>query len=132
MIFFFFKQKTAYEMRISDWSSDVCSSDLAALDDFDVKDVRREDRRHARTVDTGNEEHVVGDVAQRLHELRPVDVAIVALQRDEYGVGAAEIIVVLQEGLHVRMLLRHHLQPAGIRLELRGLDRKSTRLHSSH
>src|SRR3546814_3849984 len=28
--FFFFKQKTAYEMRISDWSSDVCSSDLAA------------------------------------------------------------------------------------------------------
>src|SRR3546814_5696995 len=28
IIFFFFKQKTAYEMRISDWSSDVCSSDL--------------------------------------------------------------------------------------------------------
>src|SRR3546814_5443329 len=30
MFFFFFKQKTAYEMRISDWSSDVCSSDLPA------------------------------------------------------------------------------------------------------
>src|SRR3546814_15596212 len=29
IMFFFFKQKTAYEMRISDWSSDVCSSDLA-------------------------------------------------------------------------------------------------------
>src|SRR3546814_13870202 len=29
MFFFFFKQKTAYEMRISDWSSDVCSSDLS-------------------------------------------------------------------------------------------------------
>src|SRR3546814_9100546 len=28
LVFFFFKQKTAYEMRISDWSSDVCSSDL--------------------------------------------------------------------------------------------------------
>src|SRR3546814_10490245 len=28
IVFFFFKQKTAYEMRISDWSSDVCSSDL--------------------------------------------------------------------------------------------------------
>src|SRR3546814_8560170 len=28
LIFFFFKHKTAYEMRISDWSSDVCSSDL--------------------------------------------------------------------------------------------------------
>src|SRR3546814_12943380 len=30
---FFFKQKTAYEMRISDWSSDVCSSDLAGTGD---------------------------------------------------------------------------------------------------
>src|SRR3546814_2109645 len=30
MFVFFFKQKTAYEMRISDWSSDVCSSDLSA------------------------------------------------------------------------------------------------------
>src|SRR3546814_9455002 len=30
LFFFFFKQKTAYEMRISDWSSDVCSSDLGA------------------------------------------------------------------------------------------------------
>src|SRR3546814_16009944 len=29
---FFFKQKTAYEMRISDWSSDVCSSDLVAME----------------------------------------------------------------------------------------------------
>src|SRR3546814_8538934 len=29
--FFFFKQKTAYEMRISDWSSDVCSSDLVVM-----------------------------------------------------------------------------------------------------
>src|SRR3546814_8895814 len=29
--FFFFKQKTAYEMRISDWSSDVCSSDLVGV-----------------------------------------------------------------------------------------------------
>src|SRR3546814_1020808 len=31
IIVFFFKQKTAYEMRISDWSSDVCSSDLVLL-----------------------------------------------------------------------------------------------------
>src|SRR3546814_9307824 len=30
VFFFFFKQKTAYEMRISDWSSDVCSSDLSS------------------------------------------------------------------------------------------------------
>src|SRR3546814_1608927 len=32
VMFFFFKQKTAYELRISDWSSDVCSSDLEDLD----------------------------------------------------------------------------------------------------
>src|SRR3546814_3774703 len=31
VFFFFFKQKTAYEMSISDWSSDVCSSDLRTL-----------------------------------------------------------------------------------------------------
>src|SRR3546814_1516774 len=35
IVFFFFKQKTAYEMRISDWSSDVCSSDLAGDRLFD-------------------------------------------------------------------------------------------------
>src|SRR3546814_11695010 len=42
VVFFFFKQKTAYEMRISDWSSDVCSSDLilATIDDF-VASARR-------------------------------------------------------------------------------------------
>src|SRR3546814_17850404 len=33
-LFFFFKQKTAYEMRISDWSSDVCSSDLEPKDNW--------------------------------------------------------------------------------------------------
>src|SRR3546814_2833941 len=36
LLFFFLKQKTAYEMRISDWSSDVCSSDL-----FQRADLRR-------------------------------------------------------------------------------------------
>src|SRR3546814_9937160 len=35
-LFFFFKQKTAYEMRISDWSSDVCSSDLT----IDLQEIR--------------------------------------------------------------------------------------------
>src|SRR3546814_10242183 len=36
--FFFFKQKTAYEMRISDWSSDVCSSDLGGWIAFNIKE----------------------------------------------------------------------------------------------
>src|SRR3546814_4667288 len=40
LCFFFFKQKTAYEMRISDWSSDVCSSDLLDQRGGAVDDVR--------------------------------------------------------------------------------------------
>src|SRR3546814_10619422 len=44
--FFLFKQKTAYEMRISDWSSDVCSSDLAHADGGDG-----DEQRHAHDVD---------------------------------------------------------------------------------
>src|SRR3546814_12383355 len=49
--FFFFKQKTAYEMRISDWSSDVCSSDLKALDLPGVQ----VDREHAVGARGGDE-----------------------------------------------------------------------------
>src|SRR3546814_5244984 len=59
--FFFFKQKTAYEMRISDWSSDVCSSDLegsraediaVAVANLDQADARLESARTALD-DTG-------------------------------------------------------------------------------
>src|SRR3546814_8424772 len=39
---FFFKQKTAYEMRISDWSSDVCFSDLPVSGDAEVEDASRD------------------------------------------------------------------------------------------
>src|SRR3546814_14227151 len=53
--FFFFKQKTAYEMRISDWSSDVCSSDLhdvvadlRTLDEADADNRQRLERLVAR------------------------------------------------------------------------------------
>src|SRR3546814_18493332 len=42
LCFFFFKQKTAYELRISDWSSDVCSSDLMLLRDLEGKTVWRD------------------------------------------------------------------------------------------
>src|SRR3546814_3007815 len=39
-VFCFFKQKTAYELRISDWSSDVCSSDLALCGNADTSDLQ--------------------------------------------------------------------------------------------
>src|SRR3546814_5876433 len=53
--FFFFKQKTAYEMRISDWSSDVCSSDLIAflLRPFAQVAVSELRKRCAHPVDAG-------------------------------------------------------------------------------
>src|SRR3546814_4203791 len=49
--FFFFKQKTAYEMRISDWSSDVCSSDLAICADVPARVDRIRDFVQLRHVD---------------------------------------------------------------------------------
>src|SRR3546814_16214205 len=54
-MFFFFKQKTAYEMRISDWSSDVCSSDLG----------KPSRARHADRVDAGV--HIIALVFGRHH-----------------------------------------------------------------
>src|SRR3546814_340878 len=51
--FFFFKQKTAYEMRISDWSSDVCSSDLDEGRVNRGQACVRRDGRFVRTVDEG-------------------------------------------------------------------------------
>src|SRR3546814_15976144 len=73
---FFFKQKTAYEMRISDWSSDVCSSDLATYNPVfgadgtprkvvkiatDItRQVRQEREARHRLADSRSEERRVG------------------------------------------------------------------------
>src|SRR3546814_607824 len=54
MLFFFFKQKTAYEMRISDWSSDVCSSDLIEH----VMDPRRTMEELLATMSPGGRIHI--------------------------------------------------------------------------
>src|SRR3546814_1934858 len=55
--FFFFKQKTAYEMRISDWSSDVCSSDLIKLD-LETELASEPDEENGHVV--GDMEEIVG------------------------------------------------------------------------
>src|SRR3546814_6521026 len=61
VVFFFFKQKTAYEMRISDWSSDVCSSDLVIV--LGSKGMRRmahpSSRRGRRPADHGDTERSI-------------------------------------------------------------------------
>src|SRR3546814_12947240 len=79
--FFFFKQKTAYELRISDWSSDVCSSDLASARRLDNQRAGRARRDAARLDD--------GPVDQQRRAFRqPVDryrVATIAKQDGAAG-----------------------------------------------
>src|SRR3546814_10361866 len=80
VIFFFFKQKTAYEMRISDWSSDVCSSDL-----YDVHRLAPEEELWLCGVhiphDRGLAGHSDADVA--IHAL--VDALLGALAEGDIG-----------------------------------------------
>src|SRR3546814_8210242 len=67
VFFFFFKQKTAYELLISDWSSDVCSSDLCWPDRKEMENacdgIRKSDRgqRKGPAADRGNDRNVRGD-----------------------------------------------------------------------
>src|SRR3546814_3215163 len=108
MICFFFKQKTAYEMRISDWSSDVCSSDLAIggphfwrSDDGNQRSSRSNKSRRPlpdiaadeieHQIDPANVfEHVVVEIDKllrsKLERLVPVDSASGA---DDVGTGLA-------------------------------------------
>src|SRR3546814_3055494 len=71
---FFFKQKTAYEMRISDWSSDVCSSDLASINQVRVGEV----------VLTQSHEEILGAPVVDGREIRPLDTThcVAAIARD--------------------------------------------------
>src|SRR3546814_20117748 len=75
LFFFFFKQKTAYEMRISDWSSDVCSSDLGAgsvrpaLDRMPGMDVDGVERRTAMDVSTRKEPKSGAEISSEITRL---------------------------------------------------------------
>src|SRR3546814_7642914 len=72
--FFFFKQKTAYEMRISDWSSDVCSSDLREDQRGDEADRpvagQRQPHRHRRVLQPAQHMHADDLAAVRSEERR--------------------------------------------------------------
>src|SRR3546814_20776301 len=76
--FFFFKQKTAYEMRISDWSSDVCSSDLVLIGAIDMQMRLRLDKRKnglaIRIINAGRHE-------REQHGEAPVEVILLCGQR---------------------------------------------------
>src|SRR3546814_3062181 len=67
IFFFFFKQKTAYEMRISDWSSDVCSSDLSSLLPATAFGTR--DQVEAAAVDLVRVDRQADQRSQRRHDV---------------------------------------------------------------
>src|SRR3546814_5888376 len=105
--FFFFKQKTAYEMRISDWSSDVCSSDLIGVADHaraDAADVEAAQVGFAELEAVGQADLVAG---RRRAAAKRVDIAALAIDIEGEFAGELEMLA-------------------------RGRDRKSTRLNSSH
>src|SRR3546814_3378083 len=89
-MFFFFKQKTAYELRISDWSSDVCSSDLIAdLGQRDGDGVGGESHRLGMEVAAGENiprHAVVLGKHQRIVEIGRAHVELQSLMRISYAV----------------------------------------------
>src|SRR3546814_2414534 len=115
-MFFFFKQKTAYEMRISDWSSDVCSSDLeecifAVIRYVLIVIAELIQARKRRTVDT-KADTVAWYGADDLTRIALIDCIVVS---DD-----------LIDALHIA----EHVD-ASMNLG-RITDRQSTRLNSSH
>src|SRR3546814_8701458 len=102
---FFFKQKTAYEMRISDWSSDVCSSDLFEVDaDTETRSV----------LDIKEQDVYMGDMP-------------LMTQNGTFIVNGTERVIVSQMHRSPGVLFDHDrgkTHSSG--------DRKSTRLNSSH
>src|SRR3546814_10681250 len=124
-IFVFFKQKTAYEMRISDWSSDVCSSDLAS--EHIQHAVHGDHHDHPADEHSGDDVHLAhaadaheGTAGYRPHE-SPISMLIP--------------LGVLSLGAVLAGFLFNHpfIYPEeGAAFWKGSIDRKSTRLNSSH
>src|SRR3546814_18964739 len=90
-MFFFFKRKTAYEMRISDWSSDVCSSDLGlsgVLYVLDEPSIGLHQRDNDRLLET-------------LKRLRDLGNTVIVVEHDEDAIRSADHIVDLGPGAGV-------------------------------
>src|SRR3546814_9546104 len=122
-LFFFFNQKTAYEMRISDWSSDVCSSDLNYVQIARLP--KRLQRMVAQTrsltiVTTNTEAEALLLEAQLIKRFRP---AYNVLLRDDKSFP----FILLRDDHAFPRVMKH----SGARRH-KGRDRKRTRLTSSH
>src|SRR3546814_7082609 len=116
VLFFFFKQKTAYEMRISDWSSDVCSSDLGG-GAFSGKDPTKVDRSAAygarylakNVVAAGLAERCTIQVSYAIGVSKPLSVYVNTEGTNEVSEG--KLAKVLQELMDLSPRgIREHLQ----------------------
>src|SRR3546814_7630252 len=119
--FVFFKQKAAYEMRISDWSSDVCSSDLRALSetvDGQMQTFAAKDGHY-------NREHFFG----RDEELARLAQSMTDEQIDRLRRGGHDLVKIHAA---YAAAARHRGQPTVIFAHTKKGDRKSKRLNSSH
>src|SRR3546814_2241088 len=111
---FFFKQKTAYEMRISDWSSDVCSSDL---DRGDVMSVALPHVRGPGFAASAAGIAIHGKAGRLRHASTGCE-----QYRAKYGEKRTTGRIIIQA---------HQLCPMAF-MSSSDIDRKSTRLNSSH
>src|SRR3546814_8250019 len=131
---FFFKQKTAYEMRISDWSSDVCSSDLIEEEHHprlvriaDLRKLLEEFRQQPEQeggVEGRRQDQLVG--SQDVDRPAPVAVAAQEVRQRQLRLTEEGLGTLLVQGQQAT-LDRAHRSTADV-----AVDRKSTRLNSSH
>src|SRR3546814_7623 len=150
---FFFKQKTAYEMRISDWSSDVCSSDrLARLNRKTFGQRPRADARRVEGLDDledglhhcGTRVQPIGDILHRVRQIAGFVDKIdqmgcnqqVSALESGSGLGG-QMIVERDRGCDRRLVILVPAEPGNrsavqIQSAVQSVDRKSTRLNSSH
>src|SRR3546814_20867080 len=132
LLIFFFKQKTAYEMRISDWSSDVCSSDLGQVADVGLAD----DRRHvvfavALELDVAQHDHLV--VAGNLLEgALQVLARIVGVAAEPVSVGVDHALGRVEQALPSRIVASPAQQGTPRVLGLPAADAVALFLRSRH
>src|SRR3546814_6193918 len=131
--FFLFKQKTAYEMRISDWSSDVCSSDLPGASEVD----RGIGKKIVRRIIIGVAVPVrLARIAQLVRDfclaewLAAVESGAVALARHAKALHRG-LILIDEIGEGCDLADRRYDAEVGEDIVARHCDRKSTRLNSS-
>src|SRR3546814_8443853 len=135
---FFFKQKTAYEMRISDWSSDVCSSDLLGQE-AGRRLLLEHSLRHllsqlVRQISDLQADDSILDLTQAIH---PVDLAALVNRQVLGGRlrGGHQLVgdrLVGNNFAAQRYLLLKRMNHHGVDARDNRRERKSTRLNSSH